>query len=224
MAKILLNEDELAEIKNAVKEAESKTAGEIATAFIKESDDYAVYELTFALFCGFFYFVAIMFFAGPIEEAIKNMFWDYTPQYLLIFYGFSTFLVIALFYLLANLSFIDRLVVPKSAMQRKVNQRAVRHFMDSGVYNTKDRTGILIFISALERRVELIADRGINEKISQQKWNSIVGQIIEGIKTRRLAQYLKEAIKECGDLLAEHFPIQPDDVNELKDDVAVLEK
>jgi putative membrane protein len=218
-----LTQEDKEKIKQAVKEAESKTAGEVATAFIGESDDYARYELAFAVIGGFLYFIILMFFAGSIEETIKKMFWEYSPHYLLMFYGFSTFLVMAVVYLLANLPFIDRLIVPKAVMQRKVNQRAVRHFMESGVYNTKDRTGILIFISALERRVELLADKGISAKIPQEKWNAIVGHIIAGIKARQLVKHLTESIRECGNLLAEHFPIQPDDVNELKDDIRILE-
>ncbi|UCH92344.1 MAG: TPM domain-containing protein [Candidatus Aminicenantes bacterium] len=223
MAKINFNNEEKEKIKNAVKEAESKTSGEITTAFIKESDNYAVYELMFAVIIGFVYFVVLMLFANSIEESIKQVSWEYSPHHLLMFYGFSTFLVIAIVYLLANLSFIDRLIVSKSVMQVKVNQRAVRHFMESGVYNTKDRTGILIFISSLERRVELLADKGISAKIPQEKWDAIVRHIIDGIKSQQLVKHLSDSIRECGNLLAEHFPIQPDDVNELKDDIHILE-
>ena len=224
MATIKLNKENLEKIKNAVREAESKTAGEIATAFIRESDNYAIYELIFACVCGFLYFTVMMLFAKPVENLIRNMLWDYSVDHLLIFYGFSTFLVIAVFYLLANFPFVDRLIVPGSVKRRKVNERAVRHFMESGVYNTKDRTGILIFISALERRVELLADRGISEKISREKWQGIVNNITGGIKANKLTEHLTGSIRECGDLLAEHFPIQPDDVNELKDNIAILEK
>jgi putative membrane protein len=224
MAKINLSKKTLKEINEAVKEAESKTSGEIATAFIKESDNYAIYELTFAVICGFLYFTLLMFFSKPIGILIENKLWDYSVDHLLIFFGFSTFLVISLFYLLANFSFIDRLIVPQSVMRRKVNERAVRYFMESGVYNTKDRTGILIFISALERRVELLADRGISEKIPREKWDGIVRNITAGINKNKLAEHLSQSIRECGDLLAEHFPIQPDDINELGDDIAVLEK
>lgn len=224
MAKINLSKENLDEINKAVKEAESKTSGEIATAFIRESDNYAIYELTFAVICGFLYFTIMMFFLKPVENLIRKMFWDYSTDHLVIFFGFSTFLVIAIFYWLANFSFIDRLIVPKSVKRRKVNERAVRHFMESGVYNTKDRTGILLFISALERRVELLADRGISEKIPQEKWEGIVHNITAGIKEKKLAENLSQSMRECGDLLAKHFPIQPDDVNELKDDIVVLEK
>jgi putative membrane protein len=223
MSKIKFSNEEKETIKASVKEAESKTSGEIATGFIIESDKYAVYELTFAVFIGLVYFIALLFFTNGIEESIKQMSWDYSSHYLLMFYGFSTFLVIAVVYLLANIPFIDRLIVPKSVMQQKVNQRAVRYFLESGVYNTKDRTGILIFISYLERRVELLADKGISEKIPQEKWDAIVGHIINGIKSNQLVRHLSESIQECGNLLAEQFPIQPDDVNELKDDIHILE-
>ncbi len=224
MASINLSNEELETIKGAVSEAESKTAGEIATAFIKESDSYAVYELMFSVICGFIYFFVTMFFSGGIEDTIKGMFWDYSTDHLLIFYGLSTFLLIFIFYFLANIPFLDRLIVPKSVMRRKVNQRAVRHFMESGVYNTKDRTGILIFISGLEHRVDLLADKGISEKIPQEKWDSIVAHIVGGIKSGKMVEHLTESIAQCGELLAEHYPIQPDDVNELKDDIAVLER
>lgn len=223
MPGILFDANELAQIKDAVKEAEKKTSGEIATAFIIESDNYAVYELVFAAACGFVYFVIMMLFADAVEETIKQMFWDYSSQHLLIFYGLSTFIVIGLFYWLANLPFLDRLVVPKKVMAQKVNERAVRHFMESGVYDTKERTGILIFISWLEHRVELLADSGINEKIPQETWNAIVSRIIDGIRSDQLVEHLIETIRQCGALLAEHYPIQADDVNELDDDIAVLE-
>jgi putative membrane protein len=96
--------------------------------------------------------------------------------------------------------------------------------MESGVFNTKDRTGILIFISIMERRVELLADSGINAMISKDKWQDIVNNIIKGIKENDITTHLTRSIDECGNLLAEHFPIQADDKNELTDDIDVLEK
>lgn len=214
----------LENINNAVKKAERKTTGEITLSVIKESYDYTAQELMFGIISGFFYFMIMMFFTAKVEILIQGMFWDYSPHYLLIFYGFSTFLVIFIFYLIANLTFMDRLIVSRKLMRKKVNERAIRHFMESGVYNTKDRTGILIFISLLEKRVELLADRGISKKIPQEKWNSIMEHIIEGIKTNRFIDHILEAISQCGNLLAKHFPAHPDDVNELGDDLQILGK
>jgi len=219
-----LSKDDMKKISSAVKTAESKTSGEIATAIIKESYNYAIYELMFAVVIGFIYFVVMMFFAGNIEQFLQVKFWDYSVNYLIMFYGFSTFIVIALFYFIGNLSCIDRIIVPKKIRNQKVIERATRYFMESGVYNTKDRTGILIFISNMERRVELLADSGINEKILPEKWQNIVNNIIIGVKQKEIAAHLSESIIECGNLLTQHFPIQSDDQNELTDNIKILEK
>lgn len=211
-------------IKEAVKKAESKTSGEIVTAFIKESDSYAIYELTFSFACGFIYFIILLFFSVPIEKLLMNIFWDYSTKYLLAFYGFSIFFVISIVYFLTNISFIDRLIINKKIMRQKVRERALRYFIEAGVLNTKDRTGILIFISYLERRVELIADSGISDKISEAQWVSITKTIINGIKAKKFIPNLCESIVECGKLLQKHFPIKKDDVNELANDINILEK
>ncbi|MBT4576553.1 MAG: TPM domain-containing protein [Candidatus Cloacimonetes bacterium] len=224
MSGFKLNKDDIKKISSAVKTAESKTSGEIASAIIKESYDYAIYELIFAVVIGFIYFVVMMFFAGNIEQFLQGKFWDYSVNYLILFYGFSTFIVIALFYFIGNISCIDRIIVPKKIRNQKVTERATRYFIESGVYNTKDRTGILIFISNMERRVELLADSGINAKIPKEKWQNIVNNIIKGIKQKEIAVHLSESIIECGNLLAQHFPIQSDDKNELTDNIEILEK
>ncbi|NQT64715.1 MAG: TPM domain-containing protein [FCB group bacterium] len=224
MSGFKLRKEDMKKIGSAVKKAESKTSGEIATAMIKESYNYAIYELIFAVVIGFVYFIVMMFFTGSIEQFLQGNFWDYSVNYMIMFYGFSTFIVITLFYFIGNISSIDRLIVPKKILIQKVQERATRYFMESGVYNTKDRTGILIFISILERRVELLADSGINAKIPQEKWQSIVDNIIKGIKQKDIASHLTESINECGDLLVEHFPIQADDKNELTDAIDILEK
>lgn len=224
MPKIRLKKDIQEKINQAIKKVEKQTSGEIAVAFIKESYNYAFYELIFAVLCGFFYFFILMFFSNSIEKIIQNMFWDYSSSYLLIFYGFSTFLVIFIFYFISNVSFIDRIIVPRSVMRKKVNERAARYFTEAGIFNTRDGTGILIFISLLERRVEILADRGISQKIPAEQWTSLVNHIVEGVKINKFAEHLIDAISECGKILKEHFPVRADDENELKDEMEILEK
>jgi putative membrane protein len=224
MAKINLSDADRKAVSDTIAQSESKTSGEIAVAVTKESYDYAIYETVFAILGGFLYFVIMSFFVSEIELMLQSMFWNYSVNYLVLFYGFSTFMVIAILYFLANISALDRLIVPPKIRWIKVRERAVRHFMESGVYNTRDRTGILIFISLLERRVELIADSGIAAKISQEKWNNIIEIIISGIKKGELTLDLNKAIRECGSLLQEFFPIKKDDTNELSNEIDILEK
>jgi putative membrane protein len=223
MAMFKFNAEQKKKISTAVKNAEAKTSGEIATAFIKESYDYAIYELLFAVVVGFIYFTVLMFFSDSIANSLQNMFWDYNINYLLIFFGFSTFLVIAIAYFVANISYVDRLIVSQKVKQKKVEERALQHFMQSGVSYTRDRTGILIFISYLEKRVVLLADTAINEKIEQHEWQKIVDHITAGIKNNQLAENLVDAIEDCGELLQKHFPIKEDDTNELDNEIEILE-
>lgn len=224
MSKKFLNEKDMKNIGEAVQNAEKNTSGEIATALINESDDYAKYELFFAFIAGFIYFSIMLFFSSEVKELIQCMFWNYNSSYLISFYGFSIFVVISIFYFIANISTIDRLIVPKKVMQEKVNNRAMRYFTESGVYNTRDRTGILIFISTLEKQIQLIADSGINKKIEQSQWNEIVENIANGVKEKTLSKNLIESIDECGKLLSKHFPIKDDDENELPNEINILEK
>jgi len=104
MAKIKFTDAENSSISKAIGLAENKTSGEIAVTVIKESYDYAIYETVFAVFGGLLYFIIMMFFVNEIQFLIQSMFWDYSVNYLLIFYGFTTFMVIALLYFLANLT------------------------------------------------------------------------------------------------------------------------
>ena len=76
----------------------------------------------------------------------------------------------------------------------------------------------------MERRVELLADSGISEKIEQAEWQDIVNNVITGIKNGNFTDHLAKSIQDCGNILAEHFPIKEDDTNELSNEIEELEK
>ncbi len=219
-----LSDDDLKKISESVNSAEKTTSGEIATAIIKESSDYAFYELAFSLIIGGLYFIGLMLFSGSAQSWLKSLFWDYNPIYFSIFTGFSIFTVIGITYVLSNIPAIDRLIIPKKVMQKKVHNRAVRHFIESGTCYTQDRTGILIFISQMERKVILLADRGINEKIPQDKWDKIVSDLVDGIKDNNIVNSITTSVKTCGEILTTQFPIKEGDINELSDDIQVLKE
>ena len=223
MKKIVLSEKDNERIKEAVREAESKTSGEIVTAVINESSDYAFYELRTALIAGFIYYSVCLFFYSHISLWLGKLFWSYTDLYPTLFIGMSTVLIIALIYLLSNMEGADRIIVPSKVISKKVSRRAHLFFGESGLFDTRDRTGILIFISLRERRVELIADSGINEKVESGTWDGVVNSLIGKLKEKKMTDGLVHAVTSCGDLLVEHFPIKDDDENELSDDVHILE-
>ncbi|HLF86375.1 MAG TPA: TPM domain-containing protein, partial [Nitrospiria bacterium] len=77
--------------------------------------------------------------------------------------------------------------------------------------------GILILASLFERRVVVLADQGINDKVQPGTWDEIVGIITSGLKSKDRCEAFCAAIEECGKILALHFPRSPDDRNELED-------
>jgi putative membrane protein len=74
---------------------------------------------------------------------------------------------------------------------------------------------VLVLISVFEHKIWVLADKGINAKVDEGQWDDIVKIIIGGIKQKRQAEAICKAIKKIGDLLKEHFPIKPDDTDEL---------
>ena len=127
---------------------------------------------------------------------------------------------------MANVPAIDRLIIPASVRRRTVYNRGLRHFVESGVYATENRSGILIFVSYMEREVRILADTGISAKIAPELWNLIAQDLAEGLGTNDATGAFVRAVERCGELLAEHFPApqRPEDnPNELPDGLVILD-
>jgi len=223
MAKFKFSKEEIDKINKAAAHVESVSSGEVLTAVIKESSDYAFPELLFSLTGGFIYYLIMMFFHSGVERLIGQLFWNPPLWYVTAFYGATTLIVIGLLYIMSNISGFDRLIVSKTALHRNVYRRAMLHFTESGAVNTRDRTGIMFFISIREQLVEIIADEGINSKVEDGAWDDILIRLLSSIKDGRTADGLEKAIFECADILEKHFPVKSDDVNELPDGIVFLE-
>lgn len=219
-----LSEADFASIRDAVVDAECATSGEIALAATTESSDYSFSELLFAVILGAIAFAVLLPFNGAIAALIDGAFWHVEPWYLPAFYGIASFAVIALVFLVANIPAIDRLVVPRAFRRKAVRDRALRHFTESGVYATAEHTGILVFVSYMEREVRIIADTGISAKIDQKEWDAIAQGVARGVKAGKTADALVSAVRRCGELLAAHFPPKAENPDELPDGLVILEE
>ncbi|OQX29885.1 MAG: hypothetical protein B0D92_01255 [Spirochaeta sp. LUC14_002_19_P3] len=211
-------------IGRCIEKAEKNTSGEIATAIIPESDDYKDRELLAAIVCGVIAYILLVIFSDPFARLLDKWSWFDSPRLLPLSMLTVTLLTGSLSYALAQIPALDRLIVGRRVMAEAVRNRALRHFVESAVYDTIDRTGVLLFISVLERRVELIADKGISAKVDNAAWESIVGTLVKGIQEKRIVEALEEAIASIGAILAEHVPPRPSTVNELSNLPADLEK
>ena len=206
-ARTFFSEDEDDRIRQAVERAEADTSGEIATMVVDHSDSYREAEILGAL--------SLAGLLGLILAlAIHHVtIWSYIPLVILFF--------IPARYLFRQFPHLKLSFVGRRRVVEAVRERAVRAFFEKGLYKTRDETGILIFISILERKVWILGDKGINAKIAPQFWSSLADELSAGLRQNRACEALCTVIEKCGEILKEHFPKRVDDVNELEDELIV---
>jgi putative membrane protein len=208
LAKIFLSDDERARVDTAVKAAEKLSAGEIVVMIISASYEYPMANVIGA--AAFALPLALIF--TPLMGA-----WLWIGgQNMWLFLGFLTVFFILFHEIIKRTACLKRLFISRKEIDDEVEEAAITNFFDQDLYRTRDETGVLVLISVFERRVWILADRGINAKVPEGQWDDIVKMITDGIKQKRPADAICAAVEKIGVLLADHFPIKPDDTDELK--------
>ncbi len=110
-------------------------------------------------------------------------------------------------------------IVPRLLPFENARKRAIREFFRLGVDGTKDGSGVLLFLAVRSHRFEIVADQTINEEVGEEAWNEIALEITSHIRENGIGDGLQHGVRRIGSFLSRHFPIQPDDVNELPDEV-----
>ena len=208
LVKQFLSDDQRARVNAAVEKAEKLTAGEIVVMFISASYHYPMANVigatTFAIPLALIFTPVI---GGWLWIGNQNM-W--------LFLGLLTVFFVLFHEIIKHLLWLKRYFISRKEIDAEVKEAAVTHFFHHGLYRTRDKTGVLVLISVFERRVWVLADEGINAKVPEGQWESIVKIITDGIKQKRPAEAICAAVEKIGDLLKVHFPIKPDDIDELK--------
>jgi putative membrane protein len=199
-AEKLFSQAEQERIRQAVMAAESKTSGEIVPMVVTSSARYTEIEL-FGVISGLF--------LGMLLGWIWHDPWESYHLNLLPLIGATVG------FLVARIPAVKRRLASKTRIAEAVSDRCLAAFTEHGLHYTRDHTGILILVSLLEHRVEVLADRGINEKVPPGTWNEIVGNLTAGLKSGRACEAFCKAVERCGEILATHFPRQADDRDEL---------
>ncbi len=101
-------------------------------------------------------------------------------------------------------------------------ERAVEVFSRLRVWDTEENTGVLIYVQWLDRRVEIVADRGIARRVPQAAWDGVCRKMEAAFREGRFGEGSVEAVRAVGDLLAGPFPARADNPNELPDRPVLL--
>jgi uncharacterized membrane protein len=100
--------------------------------------------------------------------------------------------------------------MPNSYLWRNATprQRAVAMFGKLRVWDTEHNNGVLIYLLLAERAIEIVADRGLNDKVSSAEWQAITARMSAAFAAARFEDGLTQALQEVSALLVQHFPLQ----------------
>jgi putative membrane protein len=212
----LFSDDDLAAIREATTAAELQSGGEIVPFIVErvvERDEArwrgaTLGALAAALVAG------LVHVLGPFWGG-SGVWWITLPAVAGAGLGF----------LVASADVVGRRLIPDDHLERAVSMRAEAAFVEEEVFDTRDRTGILVFLSLFERRAVILADAGINRSVPEDTWQGVVDELVAGIKAGRAAEAMRQAVTRCGRILAEYeVALRPDDTDELPDAPRIRER
>lgn len=100
--------------------------------------------------------------------------------------------------------------------------RAREVFAQRGVWNTEENNGVLIYVLLADRRVEIVADRGVDARVSQEEWGAICRMMERHFAEGRFEDGAIAGVRAVSELLARHFPARGGGRNELPDRPVVI--
>jgi len=194
-------------VSRAVAAAEANTAGEIVVAVVPSSDTYPRAVLVAALACGVPVAVALTLVTGP------DSLWRFLP--------IAALCILLCLTAAHRWPLLKRPFISPTVGREEVRQRAIQAFYDHRLYQTRDATGVLLFLSLLERRVELLADTGIDALVPEGTWGGVVRELTADLRASHPVDGVVRAVARIGEILAAHVPRCPDDTDELDNGLRV---
>ena len=206
-AELFFTESDQERLRAAVHDVESRTIGEVVVMVVDASDDYPEAEIIGGIFLSSFVslILTFLFFHASI-------FW-FVPISFVLFFPSKL--------LLRTLPHLKKPFLGADRKEEAVRTRAFVAFYEHGLDKTRQKSGVLFFLSLFERKVHILADQGIYSKIGQETLDRYAGIVVQGIKKGHACDTLCQVIQDTGQLLSTHFPTVAGDTNELPDAVII---
>lgn len=233
-----LSTDEKRAIAQAVARAEAGTTGEIVCMFAQEVSEYREVPVAWAAAAALFApLLAVLAgwrpglpsglpgwlgggsgweAAGPGAAAAADL------RGPLAAYALVQAAAFLLVFLLVSVPVVRRAFTPGSLKAHRVKKAAMLQYVATGMAQAADRTGVVVFASLLDRKVELVADEMIHKAVGDTVWSEAVRAVQEGMGRGAAAEGFVRAVELCGAALAEHFPSRGPRANAFSDEVVEL--
>ena len=203
----------------AVTAAERESDGEIVVIAAARSDAYHDVALHYALLA--MLIVPAVIAAWPQALADRATAWllGWNAEFSRAALMLALFVLLTLVFLLFRLMLawmpLRMALTPGRTKTRRVHRRAVELFRATCQLKTRGRTGILIYLSLLERRAEILADRAIADQVQPEIWGEAMAVLVDEVKAGRPGPGLVQAVEKVGAVLAGILPPRPVNPDEL---------
>lgn len=194
------SQDARRKVSDAIANAERQTSAEIVVALRRASSSYRAADLLFAALCAMATLLVMLFI--PTEFPL----WAFALDVALVFAAAS--------WLSRLFPTVQRALTPAPELVRTVRESAAAAFLGRGIHRCKGRNGVLVYVSVLERAVEVVADIGIEVASVEPSRKAAHAALLAGDVGAFVV-----AIERLGDALSAAHPRGADDVNELGDEV-----
>lgn len=207
-----LSEADIKKISSVVAQAEKHTSGEIVPMIVLSSSStgHVFFSLTmFLLVLGVSALV-------PISNLVAD------GEILYVLPGMVIIFTILSFWL-SRFHVMQRFFIPRADRAAQVWRRAWSEFALAKISKTEQRTGVLVFVSIMERKAVILADEQALENCPQDCWKEIVSEMGGSLKRGDWVQGFEKAIARCAETLAKHLPASQQNVNELPNSLIIKE-
>lgn len=203
----VLGDTERAELAAKIAEAEESTVGEIVVVVLERSDRHPAAEWMAA---------GLTLLCGSVLLA-SWLPWELPAVFFLCQLGLGSIGFLAA----RMVPGFKRVFVSEGRADEMAREQALQEFYAHGLHRTQASTGVLLFVSLLERRVIVLGDEGIDAKLAASDWEATDNAILGGIRAGSLMRGLDDGIRRSAELLAEHFPSDETDRDEVPNHVIV---
>ena len=203
----VLGTSEREEIATEIATGEERTSGEVVVVVLERSDRHPASEWVAG--------AASMLLGSALLAAWLP--WNHP----LWFFAVQIALGVAGFLAARATPGFKRMFINEERASEMAEEQALQEFYGHGLHRTVGATGVLLFVSLLERRVVVLGDAGIDAVLDASDWEATDEAILAGIRAGSLMNGLVEGVRRCLAVLEEHFPAEGENPNEVPDHVIV---
>jgi putative membrane protein len=201
MADHMISAEDKDRVAAAIAEAESQSAGEIYVVVAHGGEEFRYVPVIWAA-------LAALLVPWPLHLLTSLPTTTILVLQALVFVGAA---------LIMSHPSINHRIVPNAIAAERTRRQAYEQFLAHGVHLTEARTGVLIYVTPTDQRVEIVADGGIHSKVGEAAWEELAQDITAAARRGQLVDGILSAIRKAGALLAQHFPPSARNPNELSD-------